>query len=455
MTSGFSAREVSHALEVPSAGDVSFSSVSTDTRTLRPGALFVALRGERFDGADYVSAAADRGALGAVVPSGWSPPEPSELALFPVPDTTIALGRLARYYRRRCGARVLGVTGSSGKTTVKEMLASVIGSDRPVYATPGNLNNQVGLPLSILAAPESTGVWILELGSSQPGEIARLTAIAEPDDAVVTTVGAAHLEGFGTVSGVLDEKLDLLRGASPSGIAVVGELPPELPESARRIRTDTVAAGLGQDCDFRPGDWNIGSREVRFTRDGVEYSVPVGGEHHLRDALLALAAALGMGVDPKAAAVGLTRYRPVGLRGALVEAGGLTIVADCYNANPESFAAAIRYCSESFPDRRLAAVVGTMLELGAVEREAHREVAASLLASGFELIVAVGAFGLALRECSIPAGVTVVFPRSVEEAGAMAAAGLRGDEVVLVKASRGVRLEQVIDRLGSVAGGVR
>jgi UDP-N-acetylmuramoyl-tripeptide--D-alanyl-D-alanine ligase len=447
MAARFTAAEISQALRLPEDGTaLDFSSVSTDTRDLRPGALFVALRGENFDGTDFVEQAEKLGAAGAVIPVSSAGPAPG-FPVFSVPDTTAALGDLARYYRRRCGARVVGVTGSSGKTTVKEMLARAIGSEKLVHATEGNLNNQIGLPLSILAAQEDAVVWVLELGTSEPGEIRRLTSIAEPDDAVITTVAAAHLEGFGDVSGVLEEKLDLLRGASSTGCAVVGELPEALPARAREVRSDVVAAGLGLDCEFRPSKWNVGPKWARFSHEGTEYSVPVGGEHHLRDALIAAATAKGLGVSPAGVADGLAGYRPVGLRGALVEVGPLTIVADCYNANPESFAAAIRYCSEAFPGRRLAAVAGSMLELGSAEAPAHAEVAADLLRAGFSLVVAVGAFQAAFRALSIPEGVTVLYPPSVEVVSEELADRLNGDEVLLVKASRRMKLERVIDTL--------
>ncbi|MCK5448565.1 MAG: UDP-N-acetylmuramoyl-tripeptide--D-alanyl-D-alanine ligase, partial [Gemmatimonadetes bacterium] len=242
MAARFTASEVCQALGLPTGEAVTdFSSVSTDTRDLQPGALFVALRGERFDGAEFVELAERLGAAGALV-SGGSDHAEVAFPVFTVPDTTAALGDLARFHRRRCGARVVGVTGSSGKTTVKEMLAHAVGSEKRVHSSRGNLNNQVGLPLSILAAEEETDVWVLELGTSEPGEIERLTAIAEPDDAVITTVGPAHLEGLGDVTGVLEEKLDLIRGASTSGCAVVGELPEVLPTRAREVRGDVVTA---------------------------------------------------------------------------------------------------------------------------------------------------------------------------------------------------------------------
>ena len=448
MAAHFTASEVRRALGISAgpavAGD--FSSVSTDTRDLQPGALFVALRGERFDGAEFVELAERLGAAGAVVAES-SEHSARALPLFAVPDTTAALGDLARYYRRRCGARVVGITGSSGKTTVKEMLAHAVGSERRVHSTRGNLNNQVGVPLSILSAEEDAEVWVLELGTSEPGEIERLTEIAEPDDAVITTVGPAHLEGLGDVSGVLEEKLDLIRGAAASGFAVVGELPEVLPARAREVRPDVVTAGLGPASDFRPSGWHVGAEHAAFTLAGMDYAVPVGGEHHLRDALIAAAAATGLGVSPGGVARGLADYRPVGLRGALVQVGQLTIVADCYNANPESFAAAIRYCAESFPGRRLAAVVGSMLELGEAESGAHAEVAADLLSAGFTFVVALGAFGAACEALDPPEDATVLCGADVQAAVEALAGRLEGDELLLVKASRGMRLERVIDSL--------
>lgn len=447
MAARFTAPEVRQVLGLP-AGEPArdFSSISTDTRDLKPGALFVALRGDRFDGADFVGLAERLGAAGAVVSAGSDHADVG-FPVFTVADTTTALGDLARYHRRRCGARVVGVTGSSGKTTVKEMLAHALGSEKRVHATRGNLNNQVGLPLSILSAEEDADVWVLELGTSEPGEIERLTSIAEPDDAVITTVGPAHLEGLGDVAGVLEEKLDLLRGASASGCAVVGELPEELPTRAREVRRDVVTAGLGSGSDFRPSSWTVGPEQACFTLAGLDYSVPVGGEHHLRDALIAAATATGLGVSPAGVARGLAEYRPVGLRGALIQVKGLTVVADCYNANPESFAAAIRYCSDAFPGRRLAAVVGSMLELGTAESAAHSEVAADLVRAGFTFVVALGAFQPAFQAMSLPEGVRLLTPPTVKAAADALAGELQGDEVLLVKASRGVKLEGVIDSL--------
>ncbi len=444
---------VREALGIPAdagaSADRRFTSVSTDSRTLEPGALFVALRGERHDGADFLEQAAARGAAGAVVTRGREKPGLG-LEYFPVEDPLRALGALAAVRRRKLGVRVVGITGSSGKTTVKEMVAAALGAGPRVFATPGNLNSKVGLPLSIMRAPEEAEVWVLELGASEPGEIEALTDVAAPDDAVVTTVGRAHLEFFGTVENVLHEKLALVRAARRDGVVVVGDRPPELAAEARRLRPDAVVAGLAQDADFRPDRHGLQPDRVWFERCGVRYEVAAGGEHHLRDALIAAAVADGLGVAPPAAAHGLADFRPLGMRGALRRIGGLAVLVDCYNANPESFAASIDHLAEAFPDRERVAVVGSMLEMGESGPEVHREVLEHLVREGFGLVAATGTFA-SVAEDLVAAGrerptrfLTAEEPEDVWEPLAEA---LDGREAVLVKASRGVRLERIVERL--------
>jgi UDP-N-acetylmuramoyl-tripeptide--D-alanyl-D-alanine ligase len=450
---GFESHEIRRALGLSSPpASRHYRSVAIDSRQVERGGLFVALSGERVDGADYLDQAARRGAGGAIVPADREF-DAGGLELFAVADTLRALGDLARFARRRSGARVIGVTGSSGKTTVKEMLALALGEAGPTWATPGNLNSLTGLPLSILRAAPGARYWVLEMGSSAPGEIARLTAIAEPDDAVVTTVGAAHLEGFGDLDGVLREKLALVRGAQGGGRAVVGDEPPRLANAARQIRDDVVVAGLGSDADYRPDRYETGAETARFERGGTSYQVPVGGEHHVRDAVLAAALAEGIGVAPDAVARGLARYRPVGMRGALIRAGDLTIVADCYNANPDSFEAVIRYCETAFPGRPRSAVVSSMLELGADSAAVHETVARRLLGAGFGRVFPLGEFRAAFDALDAPVGVEVSGAGSIAAVVERLIDGARPGEVVLVKASRGERLERVVDDLVERANG--
>ena len=453
MSARFEGHEVRRALGIAnSSSRVRFDSVSTDTRQLHKGALFVALSGERFDGHEFLPRAARKGAAGAVVEEGHALPD-LDLEWFVVPDTLRALGDLARCYRRRCAARVIGVTGSSGKTTVKEMLAGMLRAERSTHATSGNLNNQIGVPLTILDAPPDTDFWVLEMGSNAPGEIARLASIAEPDDALVTTVGPAHLEGFGDESGVLREKLALVRAATLAGSIVVGERPDVLGAAAAEVRPDVVVAGLEPSADWHPDRWEIGAESAWFERAGTRYEVPVGGEHHLRDAVLAAAMADAVGIGSGAVAEGLAAYRPVGMRGALRQLGELTVVADCYNANPESFEAAIQYCVNAFPGRRLAAVVGSMLELGSQSAAAHERIAMSLIEAGFSRVVALGEFQPAFDALSgVTNGTCITAVARPADAVTTLASELTGDEVVIVKASRGERLERVVEGLAEQFG---
>lgn len=457
MTPAVTSRGIRRALDLePGQGEGrTYPTTSTDSRTVEEGALFVALQGERHDGFDFLEEAADHGARGAIVPRDRETP-PVNLEWFPVEDTERALGDLAAWTRRRVDARVVGITGSSGKTTVKEMAAAALAEDRQVYRTAGNLNSQVGLPLAILAAPDDADLWILELGSNAPGEIARLTEISAPDDAVVTTVGPAHLAGLGDEAGVLDEKLDLLRGARSEGVAVVGEVPEILPRAALKIRPDVIVAGLGDAADVRPDTVRLHPDRVEFERRGTTFRIGAGGEHHLRDALMAVALAEALGASPENAAAGLAQFRPLGMRGALRQLGAISVVADCYNANPESFEAAIDYCVDAFTGRRMVAAVGSMLELGPRSAEEHRRVARRLLEVGFSTVVATGAFVEAFsdldRDDVGTNGTRVLTASAPDEAARLVDEELRGDEVVLVKGSRGARLERVVDYLESRYG---
>jgi UDP-N-acetylmuramoyl-tripeptide--D-alanyl-D-alanine ligase len=451
-----SSSEIRAALELgPAAGgdagdaERSYTGVSSDSRSVSPGELFVALRGERHDAADFLPDVARRGALGAIVAEGR---EDRSLGLeyFSVADPLAALGRLAGRVRRALDVQVVAVTGSSGKTTVKEMVACALGRAPRVYRTEGNLNSQVGLPLTILRAPAEADVWVLEVGASEPGEIARLAAMAAPDHVVITTVGEAHLEFFGDVAGVLDEKLDLARAGSREGVLVVGEEPPALVDGALALRPDAVVAGIGERATYRPDAYEVAGDHVRFERGGSTVRVAAGGAHHLRDALMASAVAEALGVSPDAIAAGLADYAPVGMRGALETLGDLTVLADCYNANPDSFLAAIAQCRDLFPGRRLAAFAGSMLELGEGEAASHARVARALVDAGFDVVAATGLFA----DADVDPGDTVwIRERSPDDAWEAFASALDGTEVVLVKASRGARLERVIDRLRGRFGG--
>src|SRR5438445_167982 len=294
--SPWTSESVALALGVPTPGRLAFTDVTTDTRHLKPGALFVALKGDRFDAHDFLADARTRGAAAAVVRRGT--PRLDGLPVFEVADTLTALGLLARARRQRLpqGSPVVAITGSSGKTSTKEMIRAVLATRYRTHATSGNLNNLVGVPLTILAAPDDAEALVAEAGASVPGEIARLRDVIEPTIAAITNVGYAHVEGFGALGGVLREKVALVDGA---GVAVVGTDPPELAREARR-RTRTVVAGTAPEADVRPEAADLDDAgHPRITwGGGHSVTVPVLGFHQIENALLALAVGREAGVDP-------------------------------------------------------------------------------------------------------------------------------------------------------------
>jgi UDP-N-acetylmuramoyl-tripeptide--D-alanyl-D-alanine ligase len=422
--------------------------VQTDTRTLEPDALFVALQGENFDGHAFLAAAARKGARGAVV--DHVPEDAPPLRYYTVPDTLGALGRLARHRRRALDARVAAITGTNGKTTTKEMARAILATRYVTHATTGNLNNLIGAPLTVLAVPSDAEAMVVEIGTNAPGEIARLTEVVEPDVGIITAVAEGHLEGFGTVDGVLHEKTTLLSRLRPDGLAIVSDEPASLPERARSLAGRVRVAGWSgrADADLRAESLRIdeGGR-VRFAWNGRDVTLPFGGKAHARNALLALALGLEWGVDTDAAVAALEALPAPKMRGEVHRYGDLVILADCYNANPASLAAAVETLA-SMPRRGgRVAVVGSMLELGPRSPALHEASAGALAASGLDLVVATGLFVEAFRPLEAEMGDRLVLAEDADAAWAPLAERLAGDEVVLLKGSRGVALERLMPRL--------
>jgi UDP-N-acetylmuramoyl-tripeptide--D-alanyl-D-alanine ligase len=449
--------EILEALELALPTDVGngarpdaswFPSVGTDTRTLDDGALFVALHGDRFDGHDFLERAAASGAHAAVVdrvPDGAPP-----LRYYRVPDTLTALGRMARHRRRSLSARVVAITGTNGKTTTKEMARAILSTRYATHATTGNLNNLVGTPLTLLAAPEDTEALVVEIGTNAPGEIARLTDMVEPDLGVVTAVAEGHLEGFGTVEGVLREKTSLLSRLRPGGAALVADEPRSLPERARSLARHVRVAGWTERADpgLRAEDLRLDDRgRVRFRWQDRDVALPFGGRVHARNALLALGLAIEWDVDPDDAVAALAEMEPPSMRGETVRYGDLTVIADCYNANPDSLRAALDTLRSMPRQGGRVAVVGSMLELGPRSDALHRQAAQSLAESDLDLIVATGLFVPAFRPLASGLGDRLLLEEDPEAAFEPMAERMTGDEVVLLKGSRGVALERLMPRL--------
>ncbi|MEW6771375.1 MAG: UDP-N-acetylmuramoyl-tripeptide--D-alanyl-D-alanine ligase [Bacillota bacterium] len=431
------------------------TAATTDSREAVPGALFFALKGERHDGHDFVGEALGRGAVGAVV--SRPVPVPPEAALLLVPDVLTALGELARYVRQQAGVFVVGVTGSTGKTSVKDMLAAVLGVRYQVLATQGNLNNEIGLPLTLLRLEPEHQVAVVEMAMRRPGEIAALSRIASPNAAVITNIGETHLELLGSVRAIAAAKGEILDFVPPEGFAVLHAESPYIFEEARRCRGRVVFFGTEDRAAVRLAGYHPGGRAVTFrvAVDGTEeeYTLPVPGYHNAVNALAAVAVAREMMLSPAEIREGLQRVALSKMRLEIRECGFLTLINDAYNANPTSMRAALSVLRDLAGERRRVAVLGDMLELGARAAEAHREVGEAA-ADCADYIVAVGPLAAGIAAGATGAGFAADRVMACPDTAAAVAVLrklLRGDEVVLVKASRGMHLEAVVDAL--CAGG--
>ncbi len=428
-----------------------FGGVSTDTRTLHEGDVFVALVGERFDGHDFMEEAVAAGAGGLVVSRAVEPAD--QLPIYVVRDTVVALGALATYRRRAHEGRVIAVTGSSGKTTTKDLMRAALQGAYRVHATSGNNNNRIGLPLTILQAPDSSDVLVVEMGSNEPGEIRTLTEIAEPDLGVVTTVSDAHLEKLSSLEGVFAEKLALLEGLRSDGWAVVGDEPATLPERARVLHPGVRVTGWSDlaDPDLRPdGLVPDSSGCFRFTWRDQEVRLRIPGRHLVQNALFALAVADHLAVPPAVAVRGVGSVKATGMRGEQRQVGDLTLLVDCYNANPQSVRAALDLLELIPTGGRRVAVLGTMLELGERSTALHEDVLRDALSRPVNMILALGEFArIAERSRSMrgPVGPELLASTDLAEGYALLRERLDGDELVLLKGSRGVALERLLPLL--------
>jgi UDP-N-acetylmuramoyl-tripeptide--D-alanyl-D-alanine ligase len=443
--------EVARALELnaPDA-ETSFAGISTDTRKIVPGSLFVALSGANYDAHDYLDQAAAGGAVAAVV--SRVPDGAPSIAYFVVPDTLHALGALGRHRRRALAGRVVAVAGSNGKTTTKELLRAALSPRLRVHATDANLNNQVGVPLTLLAAPDDAEAVIVETGTNEPGEITLLSRIVEPDAAIITAIGEEHLEGLGSVEGVLREELAIFDGLRPDGVAIVAEDPPELPRGTRE-RVDAArvrVCGSGPEANLGP-DGGMESVKVRpdgsteWSFRGVRIHVPIPGMHNVRNALLALAVADEWGVPIADAAGGLAAMKATRMRNEWLHVGTLNVIADCYNANPPSMRAALDLLASVPAQGEKVAVMGTMRELGDHGERLHRELAlhaAGLVRHGIDRVVATGDFVQAFQENHSELGERLICAEDPLQAYELLRPGLAGGETILLKGSRGVALER-------------
>ena len=429
-------------------GSAPLSAVNTDTRSVAARNLFVALRGERFDAHDFVADAVAKGAA-AVVVSDATRAATLGVPAFVVSDTTAALGLLGRYRRRAWGRTIVAVAGSNGKTSTKELTAAALGTRFSVYATRGNLNNQVGVPLTLLAIPDDTDVAVVEIGTNHPGEVAMLRALVEPDVAIVTSIGEEHLEGLGDLAGVLREESAVFAGV---GVAIVPAAQPEVREVATTLARSTVSAGLDAG-DVRPDLWTISSDGAGVLRFGdIEVRPPLRGEHNLRNAMLAIATARSLGISMEDAAAGIARTPALPMRSAWVEIGRYTVINDAYNANPASARESLRMLASMDTTRQRVAVLGSMLELGTAGPALHDEIAQLALRGPAQIIAGVGEFARALQAAATN-DPRIVTAADAPELWPILVRRLTPDAVILLKGSRGTRLERLIPLIETASKG--
>jgi UDP-N-acetylmuramoyl-tripeptide--D-alanyl-D-alanine ligase len=440
---------------------MAYTAVCTDTRALTPGCLFVALQGERFDAHTFLAQARAGGAAGAVVRDDRTlPPLPGSFPLYGVDDTLEALGALARFHRSRFKIPVAAVGGSNGKTTTKEMVGAILAVRGPALKTEGNLNNEVGVPLTLFRLEPSHVAAVIEVGMNRPGEITRLTRISRPDAGLITVVQPEHLEGLGSLEGVAEAEGELFRELGPEAVAVVNVDDALIPAQAARSKARRLTFGRAEGADVRL------ERVETLGRDGLRAAVryqgrqwPVRlhfiGAHNALNATGAFAVALALGYSPEECVRGLEEARPYARRLNVLDGlDGITVVDDCYNANPASMDAALDTLRALVPaGGRAVAVLGDMLELGPGELEEHAALGGR--AAGKAQVVAF--FGprseQGFRAASRLGAATAWFT----EVGPLVdwlKARLKAGDVVLVKGSRGMKLERVVEALsGTTASG--
>ena len=430
-------------------GSVVPHKVSTDSRTLKPGELFVALRGENFDGHDFVESAAKSGAAGAMVNSNWKGQVPENFALIRTKDTLQAYHQLAANYRKSLTLKVVAITGSNGKTSTKDFTASVLGRRFRVTKTEGNFNNHVGLPRTILEATSRDEVAVWEIGMNHPGEVAALSKIAAPDAAIITNIGVAHIEFMGSREAIADEKGALVEAVGATGTVILNADDPFSARIAARARAKIVFAGTT--------DGTIRAAEICQSEDGTEFTIlegahrcraqlPVPGLHMVQNALLAVAAGRVFGVSLETCAEGLAAAPLAKARLQIKKIGGVEFIDDSYNANPDSMKAALRTLAELPAEGQRIAVLGEMRELGAESERGHREVGETAATLKIDQLIAIGNLASGIAHAAKDAGLekTAIVGSTSEAADLLGEIAAPGD-LVLIKGSRLARTEQVIE----------
>ncbi len=432
----------------PAALNASATGYSIDSRTIQPGELFFAVKGEKMDGHDFVAQAIEKGAVAAVV-SRAKAAQFSTLPLIAVEDTLVALQTLATAVRRLWGKPLVGVTGSAGKTTTKEAIAHVLATRLQVHKSEGNFNNHFGLPLMLLKLQPEHDVAVIEMGMSHAGEIAVLAKIALPETGVVTNVAPVHLEFFDSIADIARAKYELIQSLPAGGTAVLNADDEYVSQFGRDFKGKVVQYGMGLTANVRAE--NVAAHgEEGSTFDVVvgdqrePASLPLVGSHNVLNALAAVAVALEQGFALRDAVAAVATLAAADKRGQVVRLGNITIINDCYNSNPKAMAAMVDALA-SMPAQRRIVVAGEMLELGPMGAEMHRESGKHVAAAKIDLLIGVRGLAEQIVAGASAAGTKALFVATPEEAGEWLRKNTRDGDAVLLKASRGVKLEKALE----------
>jgi UDP-N-acetylmuramoyl-tripeptide--D-alanyl-D-alanine ligase len=422
---------------------------SIDSRTIRTGDLFFAVKGERLDGHDYVNAALEKGAAAAVVRKDQLQRYSDQARLMAVDDTLVALQALATAVRKVWGKPLVGVTGSAGKTTTKEAIAHVLGARFRVLKSEGNFNNHFGLPLMLLKLEPEHDVAVIEMGMSHAGEIRALAKIAQPEIGVVTNVAPVHLEFFDSLAGIARAKYELVESLPASGTAVLNADDEYVSEFGREFKGRVVLYGTRPVTDVRAEKVQVrgaeGSEFDVVTASGREHGrLPLVGEHNILNALAAVSVGLVRGLTLAEAVGALATLVPADKRGQVVQLGNITVINDCYNSNPKALHAMVDALAAMKAGRRIV-VAGEMLELGPAAEEMHRAAGRHIAEKKIDVLVGVRGLAQGMVDGARQVGAEAEFVATPEEAGEWLARETRDGDVVLLKASRGVKLEKALE----------
>jgi UDP-N-acetylmuramoyl-tripeptide--D-alanyl-D-alanine ligase len=443
-------KAVGGTLEGP--GNMKVRGYSIDSRSLNAGELFFAIKGPNFDGHEFIAQAFERKAAAVVVQRETSAPGP----VIRVHSTTEALQNLAQDVRRRWGMPIIGVTGSAGKTTTKEMIAAVLGRKFTVLRSVGNLNNEFGLPLCLLRAEKYQNIGVLEMGMSAKGEIRKLASIAEPNEGVVTNVNAVHLEFFKSVDEIAEAKAELLEGLHEPKTAFLNNDDARVRNMGRRFSGNIVTYGVKAGASFKVQQiQDLGLNGTAFTvhhaRRDLNFALPLLGQHNVANAIAAIAVGATHEVPWEEIQAAVSEMKPEKMRGQVIKfREGFAIVDDSYNSNPRALSEMVRFIGRLQGFERKIVVAGEMLELGAEGPELHRSCGREAARAGLSMILGVQGLAREILEGALEAGMDrsrLKFARDAVQAGNLLASTIKKGDVVLLKGSRGVKLEQALNTI--------